>query len=172
MNKAITAIIFSLMFGLLSCSKTTPSGFWSNFQKEYLKENLSNQGAWGGYRAMYWQAEDTGTFNSKEVIDYAVKNGWKVVKSVEVNATELNSWNYNNKPIFPLSFEGFTKMPSTNQAIYEKFARWINTDLQVYMFRTGWIIVEPGTNETNEINGFIVLNNEGKEMSVYHLWGE
>ena len=165
-------MIASLMLCFFSCSKTTPSGFWSNFQKEYLKENLSNQGGWGGYRAMYWKAETEGVFSSKEVTNYAVKNGWEAVKNIEVKTAELSNWNYNNKPIFPLSYEGFTKAPTTTQTIYEKFPRWINTDLQVYMFSTGWITVEPGTNETNEINGFVVLSNDGKEMSVYHLWGE
>ena len=40
------------------------------------------------------------------------------------------------------------------------------------MFKTGWIMIEQGTDESNDVNGFVVISNKGDEMSVYHLWGE
>ena len=42
----------------------------------------------------------------------------------------------------------------------------------VYTFKTGIVMIEPGTGNSIEVNGFVVLDNEGTEMSVYHLWGE
>jgi len=54
--------------------------------------------------------------------------------------------------------------------IYKYFPRLISdTTLKVYILKTGWITVEPGTNNSIDENGFVVLNNDGDEMSVYHL---
>ncbi len=160
------------MLELFSCNKSTPSGFWLNFNKIFLKENISNQGAWGGHRAIYWKADKAKTFNVKETIDFAIKNGWKLVDSVNITTEDLNTWKDINKPIFPLSCEGFTKNATIKHSEYEYFPRWINAEAKVYMFKTGWIIIDPGTNESIDVNGFVLLSNEGNEMSVYHLWGE
>lgn len=159
------------MFGLFSCSKVTPSGFWMNFQKEFLKENISDHGAYGGHVAMHWKSKEEKTFSSKEVIDFATKNGWELMDSLEVQPDDLKTWDYNGTPIFPLSYTGFSFTP-INDSTHEKFPRWMNTGLKVYMFKTGWITVDPGTRKSNEVNGFVVLGNGASEMSVYHLWGE
>lgn len=148
-----------------------PSGFWINYQKSHLKENLSNQGGHGGYRAMHWKAEKQEAFNSKELISFAEKNDWELVDSSTIPADKLTNWTFNGKPIFPLSHTGFASSPENNST-YENFPRWINTDLKIYMFKTGWVMYEPGTNDSYDVNGFVVLNNDGSEISVYHLWGE
>lgn len=141
-----------------------------NFQKEDLKENISDHGAYGGHIAMHWKLKE-GTFRSREVIDFATGNGWELVDSLEVQPDDLKTWDYNGRPVFPLSFRGFSSTP-VNDSAHEKFPRWMNTGLKVYMFKTGWITVEPGTGISNEVNGFVVLGGRGSEMSVYHLWGE
>jgi hypothetical protein len=165
------AISIILMLGLSSCSSTIPSGFWTDFQKNFLKENIRDMGPYGGHRAMHWKAEKQRAFNSKEVIDFATKNGWQLVDSLEVQADDLKTWYYNNAPIFPLSHTGFSATPSNNST-YKNFPRWIKSALKVYTFETGWVTIEPGTDDSIEENGFVVLENEGSEMSVYHLWGE
>jgi len=42
----------------------------------------------------------------------------------------------------------------------------------VYKFKTGWTTVDPGTDNSIEENGFVIINVKGTEMSVYHLWGD
>ncbi len=160
-----------MVLGLFSCNKTTPSGFWGDYKKGLLKENISNQGTSGGHRAMYWKTEKPGAFNSKEVLDFAIKNGWKFVDSLDVQTDKFKTWDYNNTPIFPLSYKGFSSTPGNN-SVHKNFPRWISSELKVYMFKTGWTTIEPGTDNSNDVNGFVVLTNEGNEMSVYHLWGE
>jgi len=169
MNRAAIPILF--MLGFFSCSSTTPSGFWGDFKKDFLKENSSDQGPRGGHRAMHWSSEKQGTFNSKEIIDFATKKGWELVDSLEVQVDDLKSWNYNSTPIFPLSHTGFSSV-SGNNSTYKYFPRWIKAGLKVYTFKTGWVTIEPGTDNSIEVNGFVVLENDGTEMSVYHLWGE
>ena len=160
-----------MVFGFFSCNKTLPSGFWKNYKKDFLKENINNQGPEGGHRAIHWKAEKSRTFDSKDILNFATKNGWKFVDSLEIKPEELETWNYNNTPIFPLSYAGFSSTP-INNSLYKKFPRWISSRLKIYMFKTGWITIEPGTDDSNDVNGFVVLSDEGNEMSIYHLWGE
>src|ERR1044071_9564342 len=47
--------------------------------------------------------------------------------------------------------------------------RWIKGDVTVYAFKTGWLLINPGDGETNEINGFVVLKDDRTEMEVYHI---
>ena len=168
----IILINFALILGLSSCNKLIPTGFWNNYQKDFLKKNISDQGTNGGHRAMYWKAEKQGTFISREIIGFAEKNGWEFVDSLEIQADELKTWYYNNTAVFPLSYTGFSKTPTSNKSECEWFPRWINVGLKVYQFKTGWIAYDPGTDNSIDENGFVILNIDGNEMSVYHLWGE
>lgn len=110
-----------MFLGLCSCSETTPSGFWKSFKTDYLKENISNQGLHGGYRATYWEATQ-GVFTPQEIIAYADKNGWELIDSLEVQTGDMNKWIYDNKPIFPLSEEGFSAKP-VNSSTHKNFPR-------------------------------------------------
>ena len=169
MSKLI--VFCSLIFGMLSCNNPTPSGFWTDFQKDYLIENISDQGLNGGHKALYWKSNKSGTFTSSIIIEYATKNGWKLSDSLDFNPRELEKWFYDSSPIFPLSYTGFSSNP-THNSTYKKFPRWVDTDLKVYAFKTPWVVFEPGTDNSTETNGFVILSNRGEEMSVYHLWGE
>jgi len=161
-----------LTLGVASCNKLVPAGFWNDYQKPLLVKNLSDQGPFGGRRSMYWKVENGRIFNSKAIIEFAVKNGWEFVDSLEVQADKLKTWHYNKTSVFPLSYSGFSSTPAGADSEYESFPRWINVGLKVYQFKTGWIVYEPGTGDSFDVNGFVVLNNEGNEMSVYHMWGE
>jgi len=164
------AILLLVMLVLFSCDSTTPGGFWDDFKKASQKENLSDQGPYGGHRAMYWKSEKKGMFTSKEVLDFASENGWELVDSLEVQANDLKTCYYNDAPIFPLSHTGFSVTP-VNSDIYKYFPRPINAG-KIYRFKTGWVAIEPGTDASTEVNGFIFLGKTRSEMSVYHLWGE
>jgi hypothetical protein len=156
---------------ICSCRKLTPAGFWKNFQAELIKNNISDQGPYGGHRAMYWKTETGKKFNSKEIMKFATKNGWTLIESLEFNQAQISKWAYNNAPIFPLTHKGFSNV-LTNNSTYKYFPRWTSNAITVYKFKTGWVTIDPGTDKSIEENGFVILNNEGTEMSVYHLWGE
>ncbi|MCB9018497.1 MAG: hypothetical protein H6544_07900 [Prevotellaceae bacterium] len=160
------------MLVLFSCNRIEPSGFWADYHKDYLKKHLNNQELRGGYRAVYWKADSLNTFNPNEIIEYATKKGWSFVDSVNISNEDLKAWQGVNGLFFPLSSDGFNKNPTTQHNEYECFFSWINTEQNIYMFKTGWIMIEQGTDESNDVNGFVVISNKGDEMSVYHLWGE
>lgn len=166
MRKALY-IFFGLLL-LVSCNRMTPAGFWQGYEKEYLKVNLSSQGVRGGYRAMYWKGESN-TFRLVDVLQFADEQGWSFADSRSFSSELVDAWTYSDKPVFPLSHEGFWITPSTT---YLCFPRWIEGNLRVYSFRTGWVTFQPGTDEYIEDNGFVIVNADGSEMAVYHLWGE
>ncbi len=162
-------IFFTLLF--LSCNKMTPAGFWKSYKSNFLIKNISDQGPWGGHRAMYWKGDKPNTFNSKDVMDFAIKNSWKLIDSMEFEPGEMKDWYDGNKPFFPVSDSGFDKS-AEDLSNAESFPRWITTKLKVYTFKTGWTTVYPGTDKSFEENGFVVIDSSGSEMSVYHLWGD
>ena len=168
----LAEILLSLVILLCSCGKVAPAGFWTNFQKDLLIKNYSDQGPYGGYRAMYWKTDKPNTFSSRTIIAFASKNGWLLTDSVNFQKDSLKTWEYDNKFIFPLSHKGFLGSIVTNNSDYASFPRWINSTLTIYKFQTGWVIIEPGTETAIEENGFVIINDKQTEMSVYHLWGE
>ena len=171
MKIKITFSIF-IITTLVSCNKIQPAGFWSNYNKKSLEKHINNQGPWGGHRALHWISDNHDTFQTKNVIDFASKNGWTLVDSSMYSSSEINNWKYLGKEIFPLGYLGFNPktIPSTNT--YEYFPRWTKSEIIVFQFKTEWSLIQPGTNKTNDINGFVVIDKNKKEMSVYHLWGE
>jgi hypothetical protein len=165
----LLTLILTLAFA--SCNKATPAGFWKNYQKKFLVKNISDQGPYGGHRAIYWKVDKPNSFISSSVLDFAIKNGWTLVDSSEFNQEQTYKWTYTNNPIFPLSHKGFTGI-ATNNSVYQYFPRWFDGQIKVYKFKTGWVAIEPGTDSSIEENGFVLINKINNEIAVYHLWGE
>lgn len=171
MNKLLHVIfrffIVTLIIPFLSCQKIFPAGFWTNYRIQNLVENNSNQGPFGGRRSLYWHSDIDKTFRSDQLIAFALKNGWEVHDSLNISRDALKSWE-SEGPKFPFSYKDFIINDSRNLV----FPRWITTDSKLYRFTTGWVALEPGTNiETNK-NGYILISSNGKDLSIYHLWGE
>jgi hypothetical protein len=150
-----------------SCDKTMPAGFWNNFHKSLLVKNLSDHGPYGGHREMYWKSDKAKVFISKEVIKFATNNSWSFVDSFFFSAKELINLT-NNSQTFPFTYSDFADSSMNTTA----FHKWITSDVMIYRFKTNWIAIEPGNSKQTENNGYIVINSDGSELSVYHLWGE
>lgn len=52
------------------------------------------------------------------------------------------------------------------------FTRKIVDDLNIYRFKTDKIFVFPGTTVTTKENGYILLSQNGRQMSLYQLWSD
>ena len=111
-------------------------------------------------------------FDIRRIIEFATENGWTFVDSTKYEEADLKTWTYFDKQIFPLSHEGFNPTVTPQISTYEHFPRWTKSDVWVLHFKTGWVSIQPGTDESNDINGFVMVNKEKNEMTVYHLWGE
>jgi hypothetical protein len=137
-------IVLSLTLAFASCSKASPAEFWRNYRTDLLIENSSDQGPYGGHRAIHWKATKSNTFTATSAIDFAIKNNWKLVDSLDFSQDQTSKWTYHSRPIFPLTSTGFTESVS-NDTQLEHFPRPFGGKVKVYKFRTGWVILEPGT---------------------------
>ena len=162
-------LFFALAFS--SCNKGVPAGFWKNFQSKYLNKNISDQGPYGGHRAIHWKADQTNVFNANIILEFANENGWTLIDSSDSYQNQTDKWVYDKKPIFPLSHTGLSDT-ANNVSTYEYFPRWFGGHIKIYKFKSGWVAIEPGTDISQEENGFIILNSDNSEMAMYHLWGE
>lgn len=120
---------------------------------------------------MYWKASGEDQFIASDIIAFAQKNDWLFVDSAVYTANQTSGWTYNSEPIVPLSHKGFADSAS-NISTYIKFPRWFDGDIKLYRFKTGWLAIEPGTDDGIEENGLVLLNRDNTKMAVYHLWGE
>jgi hypothetical protein len=169
-NFVLVTVCFTLINS--TCNTVlTPAGFWENYKKELLKKSISDQGPYGGHRAIYWKASNTNTFNPTDVIDFAHKNGWTLIDSSIFTDEQTNKWTYNNNAVFPLSSTGFSES-TLNDTQIKNFPRWFGGEVKVYKFKTGWLLIDPGTDNSIEENGFVVMKDDGTAMAAYHFWGE
>ena len=167
-----TSILTLVTMTLLSCCKSQPAGFWTDFDRETQTDHINDQGPWGGHRTLHWKSDKQGAFDTKRVIDFAITNGWTLVDSSDHTSDHMDNWTYFSETIFPLAHTGFDPKVTSLVSTYEKFPRWTTSDVIVLHFQTGWISIEPGTDDSYETNGFVMINKDKSEMTVYHLWGE
>ena len=160
--KHILTIIYLIVLAT-SCSKTTPAGFWTDFHKDKILTKNSDQGPWGGHREINWKSETDNTFTDKELIEFANKNDWQLIDSISFSADKVTKDSFSK-----LKNEHYS-LDILNQSVLPKVK---TNDDRIFIFKTTWLALEPGnTRETFE-NGFAVLNSDGTELKVFHLWGE
>ena len=122
--------------------------------------------------AMHWKASGQNSFTSNQLIDFATKNDWEFADSSYYSSDSIRHWVYFGKNIFPLTHEGFNPCVDFMVSSFDDFPRWTTTGFSVLAFRTGWVSIQPGTDDVNDVNGFVTISDDKKEVSVYHLWGE
>ena len=155
--------IFYLTVLVTSCNQTTPAGFWKDFHKDLILTKNSEQGSWGGQREINWKSKFTNTFTDNELIEFAYKNDWKLIDSISFSADTLT------KKCFSTLKNDDYSLDILNESILPKLK---TTDNKIFIFKTTWLAVEPGNSRETFENGFAVLNSDGTELKVYHLWGE
>lgn len=155
--KNLWIILLSVL--LTGCSKLTPSGFWTDYHSDSIVRKFSDQGPWGGVRNIIWES-DTSISSTKELLDFASQNDWDLT----------------NKISFPSDKERLHNFNIDDYSIYlleeHVVSNWKDQDFEVFIFRTGWVAIEPGNIRETEKNGFLVINSDRSKIEVFHLWGE
>jgi hypothetical protein len=82
----------------------------------------------------------------------------------------LRLWQYAGDAVFPLHFSPAERAPE--DAAVKNFPRRISDDSVVSECKTGWIRVEPGSDQSSDALGYIQIEESGARMAIYHLWGE
>jgi hypothetical protein len=149
------------------------ASFWNWYQKEFIVAKRSDQGPWGGWRWIEWRADQPGTFQESAVRDFAERRGWHCVQRDEYAAKTVGTWvTFKGQPIFPLLYP-MDQGPDYYQPS-ERFPRHISSDSVVLKCDSGWTRKNPVDKNPDFVTayGLIHLSTDGREMAVYHLWGE
>jgi hypothetical protein len=149
------------------------ASFWKGYLSEFIVAQQSDQGPWGGWRWIQWQAAKPGTFQESAVRAFAERKGWKCVQRDEYTAKTVATWvTFKGQPNFPLLYP-MDHGPDYYQPS-ERFARHISSDSVVLKCDSGWMRSDPVGHEPNLVTayGLIHLSKDGRGMAVYHLWGE
>jgi hypothetical protein len=125
------------LIALSSCHRAALAGFWLDFKKDRIVKSLSDQGPFGGKREIFWKVSGGRMFSSREFIAFAGKNGWQLIDSLYIPLRRLKKWTYNNS--FPFTYSEI----SDSSMVDVGFPRWIEADIELYRFSTGWVAIEP-----------------------------
>jgi hypothetical protein len=160
--KYILAVLALTVF-TNSCSRLSPAGFWTEFHSDLITAKYSDQGPWGGHRKISWKSETGNFFTPQKVIDFAEKNGWKLVDSISFSADTLTK-----NSVIVFKNDGYSTDIFRHEVLPELTAK----DNKVLVFETDWLEVEPGNARETFEDGFAVLNSGMTELKVFHLWGD
>lgn len=150
-----------------------PGGFWTTFDKKSIVKNENDQGPYGGHRVIHWETNNTGAYNQTAITDFATSNGWTLTDTLELSKSDMDDWHSNSKLVFPIYLNGIhKKWTKEDLRSYTEFERYIDSDLIVYRFKTDWILIYPGTDESTSENGYLLVDKKESKMTLYQLWGE
>lgn len=118
----------------------------------------SDQGPFGGHRRIVWKSADKNTFILSDIVDFATKNDWCLVDSIDVVDSEIFNDREEDYSLFIVNKYVLPRITAEN--------------VTIYVFTTGWLAIKPGNAEETLNNGFVVLSKDRKQLMLYHLWGE
>ncbi|MDB5285126.1 MAG: hypothetical protein JWR05_75 [Mucilaginibacter sp.] len=72
---------------IIGCNKFSPAGFWKGFDSEHIIEKVSDQGPWGGHRAIYWQNTIV-KYKESDILKFAAGNDWTFITSKPTGVQE------------------------------------------------------------------------------------
>lgn len=157
--------LFVLSIALFSCNKLTPAGFWKSFKKDLIVKNYSDQGPWGGCRELHWKTNKKNSFTFKIISEFASKNGWQLSDSIKFQKDSIDKF-------ITVFYNGDKNFTDSIVETIDSLPALINSNRTLYRFKTGWELFKAGNNTCTEVNGFVEITENGKEMSVSHKWGE
>lgn len=167
MRRAVAIAAFVIVLG---CARASPAGFWTTYRPALIRDKYSDQGPWGGVRWIQWTSPTPGTFQAAEVLKFARTKGWSCKEPVTYSANQLRLWTFAARPVFPLHFGPADHRPDSQEVL--KFPRSIADDSLISECQTGWMRVDPGSGKDKAALGYIQIDLAGRQLAVYHLWGE
>lgn len=154
---------------LTACNSLTPCGFWKEYRHDAVVAQFSDQGPWGGHRWIQWSSPSADEFSAAGVTEFAESHGWKRVDTKHYSAEEVSNWVTNRGPVFPLIYEN---QGMSFNVYCDRYPRAMDGPLTVIRFDSRWIRVPPGTGEGETAFGFVLISDDGRQLAIYHAWGE
>jgi hypothetical protein len=148
--------IFSCVLVLSGCNAIGPAAFWNNFDDSHIVKNISDQGPWGGYRLIYWKNTER-PYKAKEVAIFAALHGWEHFRTDSLNNEDVSSWVPDHAD--SLSLHQPSHYPHIGGA-----------GVSLTFLDSNWVTV--GNEGNKSALGYALLSLDGKQLVVFHTWGE
>jgi len=154
--KIKNALIFFGLLTLSGCKTIGPAAFWNEFDEDHIVKNISDQGAWGGYRLLYWKNTER-PYKAKDVVIFAALHKWQHFKTDSLKKEEVFTWVADHADSLSMH------RPKHYPAIGE-------TGVSLSFVDANWVAV--GSDSTRNAIGYALLSSDGKQLIVYDTWGE
>lgn len=152
LRQGTIALLLGLALVSVACKFVRgPAGFWKTYESDLIVQKESDQGPWGGERAITWHSDSPGTLTFDNASRFAASQGWKLVERAHYDG-------------------GAGNVPFVQQ-IKSMRPEFLRTPSTIGRFETGWIREEPGTEETSPAFGYVQVSDDGTQMYVHHFWG-
>lgn len=169
MKKALVLIV---LLNFISCNEVMPSSFWFNYESSRIVNKLNDQGPWGGTLAINWNSNMDFRHNVNFVKSFAKQNKWELIDSLAFSKLDMDEITEVNNSLIRLPLRNFEPSPKEDNYVSKPLPLWIDSDFKLYIFKTPMLTVYSGSDDSTRENGFILLSNDKKSMSVYQIWGE
>ncbi|TNE81469.1 MAG: hypothetical protein EP332_03510 [Bacteroidetes bacterium] len=160
-NRNYTIFICLILFQT-ACNNLAPGECWTDYESNSIVVQESEQGPYGGHLIIHWKNQTTSAFTPSSILEYATLKGWTLMDSAVI---------HESKSEFPVYLEGI-RGAKKDKTLITEFEQFIDSELTVYQFKTSWMLLNPGTDESTFENGYILLGKDQKSMTLYHVWGE
>jgi hypothetical protein len=141
---------------LSGCKTIGPAAFWNEFDDGHLVKSITDQGPWGGYRLMYWKNTDH-PYQAKMVIAFAALNKWECFDTDSLNKNDMRSWMNDHGDLFLLHHNPY-------------YPRINDMGVSFSFVDSNW--ASNRSDPTKPPLGYILLSKDGKQLVVFHSWGE
>jgi hypothetical protein len=148
-------IVLSLLV-LAGCKTIGPAAFWNDFDERHMVKKTRDQGPWGGYCLMYWKNNDK-PYNAKDLVVFASLNKWQHFKTDSLQKNEMIGWIQDRADSLSIHH------PSNYPQVTAPGVSFTFAD-------SNWISID--SDESKPALGYVFLSSDGRQMVVYHSWGD
>jgi len=148
-------VVFCVLV-LSGCSEIGPAAFWSSFDNNHIVKTINDQGAWGGYRLIYWKNTER-PYKAKEVVAFAALHNWQYFRTDSLRNGEVSNWVPDHADSLSLHHpSNYPHMGGMGLSLTFLDSNWAPT----------------GNAGDKPALGYMLLSSDGKQLLVYHTWGE
>lgn len=143
MNKLLLLLLFLTTF---SCSRVSSGGFWTKFRPSEIVSKKFDQGPYGGTTTIRWKTNSV--FSAQEILKFAKENGWESIEPKEVDLT------------------------FSTQILNDRFDFSETENKTILYLKTDFYTIHEDQHLETQINCFVLLDRDKKEMILYYRWGD
>jgi hypothetical protein len=131
---------------------------WENFDPAHIDNTLSEKGALGSYRVIFWQSSPD-SYTRARIVYYATSKGWTFTGEAQQDSSEMLFYHQAYRAIVDTVFKS---QPKNKPA-----PAWFNTTCIIYQFK--YLHREQDRRKNKIYHSEVMVSSDGSKMCVYPL---